>query len=148
MNPTDKMMAWAQIGLSVLFILGTFLIIGGYELGYAKFSADQTKDFSSTMNWLTGACLIIIYFWFQRQRTNGIPDSSNMVTQSHTAPDGSKTTVTSPVNAPAGTVPSIARPTSPTGDANAPIATLKPAPAPNADPAAAINPVGSDTRGT
>jgi hypothetical protein len=106
MNPTDKMMAWAQIGLSVLFILGTFIIIGSYELGYAKFSVDQQKDFSSTMNWLTGACLIIIYFWFQRQRTSGIPDTP-MVIQTHVAPDGTKTTVSSPVNAPASSVPNL-----------------------------------------
>jgi hypothetical protein len=149
MNPTDKMMAWAQIGLSVLFIFGTFFVIGAYELGYAKFQADQAKDFSSTMNWLTGACLIIIYFWFQRQRTNGIPDSSNLVTQSHTAPDGSKTTVTSPLNAPAAAVPSlgaiaaaVAHPSSATpGDANVP---NKPSPIPGAS--LPLSPIGSDSR--
>jgi hypothetical protein len=96
MNPTDKMLAWAQIGLSVLFIVGTFLVIGFYELGFTHFNADQDKSFSSTMSWLTGACLIIIYFWFQRQRTAGIPDSSSMITQTHTLPDGTKTVVTSP----------------------------------------------------
>lgn len=93
-------MAWAQVGLSVLFIVGTFLIIGSYEMGLAKITVDQQKSFDSTMNWLTGACLIIIYFWFSRQRTAGIPDTSSMVTQTHTAADGTKTTITSPANKP------------------------------------------------
>jgi hypothetical protein len=100
MNPTDKMMAWAQIALSVIFLFGTFLIMILYELGYTHFSADQEKSFSSSMNWLTGACLIIIYFWFQRQRTAGIPDTSQVVTQTHVLPDGTKTIITSPVDAP------------------------------------------------
>lgn len=121
MNPTDKMMAWAQIGLSVLFILFTFVVIICYELGLAHFAAsDQQKDFSSTMNWLTGACLIIIYFWFQRQRTSGIPDSGGIVTQTHTSPDGSKTVTTGPALAPVTKTNGVpdaqtAGPTGPTG---------------------------------
>jgi hypothetical protein len=116
-NATDKLMAWAQIGLSVMFILGTFVIIGSYELGYAKFSVDQQKDFSSTMNWLTGACLIIIYFWFQRQRTAGIPEGT-MVTQVHTAADGSVTktvgpsaTTILPINSTGGNDVKVTKPT-------------------------------------
>lgn len=97
MNPSDKMMAWAQIALSALFILGTFVVLCLYELGFAHFNADQEKSFAGNMNWLTGACLIIIYFWFQRSRIGGIPDASQVVTQTHTQPDGSKTVITSPV---------------------------------------------------
>lgn len=135
MNPVDKMMAWAQIGLSVLFIVGTFLIIGLYELGHAHFSADQGKDFSSTLNWLTGACMLVMFFWFQRQRSAGIPDGSNVVTQTHTGADGSTTVVTSPMNAPAAAVPTFAKP-SPSatpGESNAVPVTpvpIQPAPAP------------------
>jgi hypothetical protein len=43
-------------------------------------------------------------FFYARTRQGGIPDS-NVITQSHTAPDGTKTTITSPVNAPAAAVP-------------------------------------------
>ena len=107
MNPTERMMAWAQVALSVLFIFGTFMILALYELGYARISADQQKSFDSDMNWLTGACLIIIYFWFSRARTGGIPDNSQIVTQTHTSPDGTKTTVTSPVNAPPASIPTL-----------------------------------------
>lgn len=142
MNATDKMMAWAQIGLSVLFIVGTFIIIGVYELGLAKFpTTDQLKDFSGTLNWLTGACLIIVYFWFQRQRTAGMPDSANTVTQTHTGADGSKTVITSPVSAPLPPTPGV---------------TNAPSPQPSTPPASPvpsnptllhpISPIGSDTR--
>lgn len=107
MNPTDKMMAWAQIALSTMFLFGTFCVIVLYELGYTHFNPDQEKSFSANMNWLTGACLIIVYFWFQRSRIGGIPDASQMVVQTHTAPDGTVTKVTSPVNAPASAVPTL-----------------------------------------
>lgn len=135
MNATDKLMAWAQIWLSAMFLFFTFLVIVLYELGFTHFSADQEKSFSGNMNWLTGACLIIVYFWFQRSRMGGIPDSSQMVTQLHTAPDGTTTKITSPVNAPAAAVPTIT-PATP-GDANA---TIKPS------TSAAISPIGSDSR--
>jgi hypothetical protein len=117
MNATDKLMAWAQIGLSVLFVLGTFVILALYELGYAHISVDQQKSFDSDMNWLTGACLIIVYFWFSRQRTAGIPDNSQIVTQTHTLPDGTKTTIVSPISAPVTSVPILATSSSSTSQA-------------------------------
>jgi hypothetical protein len=101
MSEENKLLAWAQIGLSVFFIFGVFVVIILYETGLAHFAnADQEKSFGSTLNWLTGAAAIIVYFWFQRQRTGGIPSDGNVVTQTHVLPDGTKTTITSPVNAP------------------------------------------------
>jgi hypothetical protein len=41
-------------------------------------------------------CGVACGFFFARTRVNGIPDGSSTVTQTHTAPDGSKTTITSP----------------------------------------------------
>lgn len=96
MNPTDKMMAWAQIAFSAMFFLATFIIIIIYELGLAHLSGDQGKAFERNVDWLTGASLIVLYFWFQRSRVGGIPDAANMVTQTHTTPDGSKVVITSP----------------------------------------------------
>ena|SRR5450631_3346109 len=46
-------------------------------------------------------------FFFARTRPGGIPDTSQMLTQTHTAPDGTKTTVTSPINAPPASVPNL-----------------------------------------
>ena len=98
MNPTDKMMAWAQITFSAMFFLATFTIMIIYELGLAHLGADQMKSFERNVDWLTGASLIVLYFWFQRARAGGIPDASQqVVTQKHTSPDGSTVVITSPV---------------------------------------------------
>ena len=40
-------------------------------------------------------------FWFARVRTAGVPDPTQVVTQTKTTPDGTKTTVTSPATKPA-----------------------------------------------
>lgn len=96
MSEGDKLMAWAQIWLSAFFLSFVFAVTIVYELGFTHFNDAQDKNFSSWMNWLQGAALILIYFWFQRTRTSGIPDASQVVTQTHTMPDGTKTTVTSP----------------------------------------------------
>lgn len=96
MNPTDKMMAWAQIAITMLFLTFVFVATVLYELGKTHLGVDQEKNFGNTMNWYQGAALIIIYFWFQRTRTAGIPDGSSVITQVHESPDGSKTTITSP----------------------------------------------------
>jgi hypothetical protein len=95
-NPTDRLMAMAQIWITVIFLSFTFALLLIYELGFARLTEAQDKSFSNSLNWLEGAALILIYFWFQRTRTSGIPDPSQIVTQTHTLPDGTKTVITSP----------------------------------------------------
>jgi hypothetical protein len=107
MNGADKMMAWAQIALSVFVLVLIFTAILLYETGHVSLVADQQKSFDSLMDWLKSIGSLIVFFWFQRLRQGGIPDQSQMITQSHTAPDGTKTTVTSPVNAPPSAVPNL-----------------------------------------
>lgn len=100
MNPnTDRMMAWAQIGFSVLiFVLvaATLLVL---ETGHANMSAEMQKPFERDIGWLKDAALVVLYFWFQRGRQGGIPDSGQVVTQTHTTPDGTKVVTTTPVSA-------------------------------------------------
>jgi hypothetical protein len=96
MNPTDRLMAMAQIWITIIFLSFTFVMLMIYELGWAHLTEAQDKSFSNSLNWLEGAALILIYFWFQRTRTSGIPDPSQVVTQTHTLPDGTKTVITSP----------------------------------------------------
>jgi hypothetical protein len=105
MSEGDKLMAWAQIWLSILFLSFVFTVTIIYEMGLTHFNDAQDKNFSSWMNWLQGAALIVIYFWFQRTRSAGIPDPSQVVTQTHTTPDGARTTVTTPVGVPNAIVP-------------------------------------------
>lgn len=86
MNPTDKLLAWAQIILSFLWLGGTFV------LEYTgKLSADASA-------WLRDTSLLVLYFWFQRQRTSGIPDPTQIVTQTKTTPDGTTTVITKPLD--------------------------------------------------
>lgn len=109
MSPVDKMMAWAQIALSAIFLVLTFVVILLYETGHVHLNADQMRSFENLLQWLTGAALLILIFWFQRQRQGGIPDAP-MITQTHTAADGSKLSITSPAHLP---LPEIANPIRP-----------------------------------
>lgn len=101
MSPTDKLMAVAQILLSALFLFFVFVITVIYELGLAHLTADQDRTFGSWMDRLLEAAAIVIFFWFQRARNSGIPDASQVVTRTHTLPDGTKTVITTPVVPPA-----------------------------------------------
>lgn len=112
MNPVDKMMAWAQVVLSALFLLGVFAVIGIYETGHVHLDAGQVQSFDTLLNWLTGAAFLILVFWFQRQRQGGIPDAP-VVTQTQTGPDGSKVSVTSPAHLPLPSLPNPIQPVNP-----------------------------------
>jgi hypothetical protein len=98
MNATDKLMAWAQIWLSVLLLITTFIATVYYMLMVhgGALSADTIRSIEALLDRMWTACGIVVFFWFQRQRTAGIPDQSQLVTQTHTSPDGTKTTITSP----------------------------------------------------
>lgn len=45
-------------------------------------------------------CAMAVGFFYARMRSSGIPDSTQIVTQSHTSPDGSVTKITSPASIP------------------------------------------------
>jgi hypothetical protein len=108
MNPIDRLMAWAQIVFSGLFLIGTFIVITIYELGLAHLTANQEAAFADDRKWLTGACMLILFFWFQRLRQGGIPDAGTTITQSQTSPDGTTTSVKSPAHLPPPPLPTSA----------------------------------------
>jgi hypothetical protein len=105
---TDRLMAWAQIALSFGILGLIFAALFLYETGHVSLNVEQQKSFDSLLDWLKSIGSLIVFFWFQRLRQGGIPDNSQTVTQIHTAPDGSKTTISSPVGAPAAAVPTLA----------------------------------------
>lgn len=109
MNAVDKMMAWAQVVLSAIFIIFVAVVFVLFETGHAHLQDEQLKIFERLLEWLTGAALVILYFWFQRQRIGGIPDAP-MITQTQTGPDGSKTSITSPAHLPLPTLPNPTQP--------------------------------------
>lgn len=86
----DRLIAIAQIVLSILFLTYTGAVVLIYELGLSHLTESQDKSFANQINWLTTASMIILYFWFQRQRTAGIP--ADTTTTSTTSPDGAQTT--------------------------------------------------------
>jgi hypothetical protein len=103
----EKILAWAQIWLSVLLLGLIFAVIFRYETSSAHLTVDQQKGFDSLVDWLKSIGSLVVFFWFQRLRPGGIPDTSQTVTQTHTLPDGTKTTITSPVSAPAASIPTL-----------------------------------------
>jgi hypothetical protein len=56
-----KLTAQAQVGISYLFLAGFFALIAAEGLGYLK---------QGTADRLAEGVLLILFFWFQRQRTN------------------------------------------------------------------------------
>jgi hypothetical protein len=91
----DRLLAFAQITLSAIYMVGTFAVILIYELGLAHMSSEQDKSFGSFANFLTGGALVILYFWFQRMRAGGIP-APTTTTTTETTPNATTTTTVQP----------------------------------------------------
>ena len=64
----DKLIAMAQMVLSVLYTAGFFAVLIMFMLGLARVPDKFDNAFTGLLNLLTAAQLAIIYFWFQRQR--------------------------------------------------------------------------------
>lgn len=71
----ERLIAWAQIALSVLFLTGYFTVLILFMLGYAKVPTDYKEAFAGLLSLMTGGGLTVLYFWFQRSRT-APPDST------------------------------------------------------------------------
>lgn len=90
----EKMIAMAQIGLSVLFLVGYFLVIILFMLGHARIPVDYKEAFAGLLSLMTGGGLTILYFWFQRTRLGGVPDPVSITTETPPPPAPQTTTVT------------------------------------------------------
>ena len=96
----DRLLAWAQIGFSLLLFSGVIGVIILLEIGLAShLTSDQEKIFSNALRWLEDGAFLALGFWFQRIRSGGIP-ADTTITQTQTAPDGTKTQITSPAHVP------------------------------------------------
>lgn len=69
---TAKETAWAQIGISVLFIGGYFVVLGIFLLGYVKVPLDFKDAFMTLLGVITGSVGTVLSFWFQRQRPGSV----------------------------------------------------------------------------
>jgi hypothetical protein len=69
----DRVLALAQIALSILYTIGYFTVLILFMLGYARVPVDYKEAFAGLLSILSAAQLAIIYFWFQRTRQNTPP---------------------------------------------------------------------------
>lgn len=83
MNPLDKLIASAQLGLSVLFLTGYFTVLILFMLGYARIPTDFKEAFSGLLSLMTAGGLAILYFWFQRTRAGGVPEQPSVGPVAH-----------------------------------------------------------------
>jgi len=80
---THWAVAKAQVGLSYLFLLGFFAAIGGQGLGY--FKVDITSELKDVL-------MLVMSFWFMRQRVSGEDAPSTDTVANPPAPAPTATT--------------------------------------------------------
>jgi uncharacterized BrkB/YihY/UPF0761 family membrane protein len=68
---THKETAYAQIGLTVLFIVGYFIVLIMFMAGYVRVPTDFKDAFTALLGVITASVVSILNYWFARQR----PDS-------------------------------------------------------------------------
>jgi hypothetical protein len=118
---TDRLIAFAQVGLSALFLSGYFLVIILFMMGFANIPVDYKEAFAGLLSLMTAGGLTILYFWFSRARTAGIPDplpvTTTITTQTPPPPAPQTTTVTtSPATGDTNESPPTLRPADPDDD--------------------------------
>lgn len=70
-QPTERLVGFAQIALSVIFVSGYFLILGLFILGYVSTPQEWQEILKTLLGLLTAGVLLILQFWFSRGRPHG-----------------------------------------------------------------------------
>lgn len=68
---SHRAVAYAQIGLTVLFICGYFFVLIMFMAGYVKVPSDFKDAFTALLGVITASVVSILNYWFARQRPNG-----------------------------------------------------------------------------
>lgn len=63
--------ATAQIGLSILFLLGYFGVLAAILFGYISTPVEYKEALIALLGVITGGVGTILSFWFSRQRSTG-----------------------------------------------------------------------------
>lgn len=66
---TDRVTAWAQVLLSVVFLTGYFIMLAVFLLGYVHVAPVWRDQIGVLLGTLTGGVGIILSFWFSRTRS-------------------------------------------------------------------------------
>lgn len=67
-QPTERLVGFAQILLSLLFLGGFFVVLAMFLLGYVKTSTDWKDAVIALLGVITGSVTTVIAFWFNRSR--------------------------------------------------------------------------------
>lgn len=70
---SDRAIAFAQIAISIVFLVGYFFLLGMFVLGKARVDPEYKDIVNSLLSVLTAGVGAILYFWFQRSRPNAQP---------------------------------------------------------------------------
>jgi len=65
---TDRVVAWAQIVLSVLYVAGYFVMLAMFLLGYIRTPVEWKDQLGVLIGVLTAGVMLILQFWFSRAR--------------------------------------------------------------------------------
>jgi H+/Cl- antiporter ClcA len=67
-QPTERLVGFAQVVISAVFLLGYFAVIGAFLLGYVRTSPEWRDALTALLGVITGAVGTVIAFWFSRSR--------------------------------------------------------------------------------
>lgn len=70
-QPTERLVGFAQIAISVLFLLGYFAVLGLFLLGMVKTAPEWRDALIALLGVITGAVGTVMSFWFARSRPQG-----------------------------------------------------------------------------
>lgn len=68
---THREVAYAQIGLTILFITGYFFVLVMFMAGYVRVPASFKDAFTALLGVITASVVSILNYWFARQRPDG-----------------------------------------------------------------------------
>ena len=74
---THREVGYAQIGLTLLFIGGYFVVLIMFMAGYVRVPADFKDAFTAVLGVMTASVVSILNYWFARQRPDAPGSSGN-----------------------------------------------------------------------
>jgi hypothetical protein len=70
-QPTERLIGFAQIALSALFLAGYFAVLSAFLFGWIKTPPEWRDALTALLGVITGSVGTIITFWFSRSRPTG-----------------------------------------------------------------------------
>lgn len=67
---SDREMAYCQVALGAVFILGYFGVVAGFMLGYVKVPQDYKEAFIALISVVTASVVQLMSYFFARQRAS------------------------------------------------------------------------------